>query len=146
MIGFKVSLNNKVLFTAAHPDSFCQEASVTMFQGNTQFLSTFSTYKIETKEGLSKARQAFWEAPHLKKGDQVSITIVDIDTPSLATAHFDYGVKCPPHYSRNRHNCNFCGEEETETLILFERARGRICPSCVKFYSEVLEHNGCKNA
>jgi hypothetical protein len=146
MIGFKISLNNNILFTSAHPDSICLDASVTMDVSNTLLLSTFAAYKVETKEGSFEAKQAFWQAPRLKIEDEVSITIVEIDKPSSATAHLDYGVKHPLCFDGSIKNCDFCGEEETSNLVLFERSSGRICSSCVKHYSTVLEHNEGNNA
>ena len=115
-------------------------AGVSKVLGNVDsFLSADAVYAIEDKTGLPKAKQAFWEAPKLHIGDEVSIVVVEIDKPSPATYHFDHGVKCPPYYEAKEGICSFCGATENEEPLVFERAKGKICASCVKFYSRLLE-------
>lgn len=140
MIGFKVSLNNHVLFTAAHQDAMYLSAGVSKILGSDDnFLGANVMYAIEGKAGLPKAKEAFWEAPKLHIGDEVSIVVVEIENPSPATYHYDYAVNFLPNYETKEGICSFCGANENENLLIFERAKGKICASCVKFYFGLLE-------
>jgi|LakWasMet13_LOW5_FD_contig_21_329572_length_483_multi_3_in_0_out_0_1 hypothetical protein len=141
MIGFKVSLNNNVLFTAAHQDAMYISAGAGRTLGNDDtWLGADVIYAIESKDGLPKAKEAFWVAPKLHVGDEVLIVVVDTDKPSPATYKCDHGVKSLPYYDAKEGVCSFCGAAENEELLVFERAKGKICASCVKFYSRLLEH------
>jgi hypothetical protein len=118
MIGFKVSLNNNVLFTSAHQDAMYLSAGVSKVLGNVDsFLSADVIYAIEGKDELPKAKEAFWVAPKLHVGDEVSIVVVETDKPSPATYHCDHGVKCPPYYEAKEVICSFCGATENEELL-----------------------------
>jgi hypothetical protein len=140
MIGFKVSLNSKTLFTAAHQDAMYLSAGVSKILGSdNNFLGATVMYAVEDKEESPKVKEAFWEASKLHIGDEVSIIVVDIDNPSPATYHFDYGVKCLLDYETKEGTCFFCGANENENLLIFERSKGKICASCVKFYARLLE-------
>lgn len=134
MLCYEIRLNGEKLCVIGHEDALTLTAGV---MHHRKMEPQFIGLNAITLTDDSKVRECIWNAPQIRAGDEISIKLVESDSPTPPDHELLFAQQ-QANLVAGKTQCSFCGADESSGMRLFDGSEARICESCIEFRHKIL--------